>query len=84
MKSLPRPRINFSEYESDCGRFIDLESYPETEELRKELLRSFDVPDILTTKTCTILNGYFGSRSHYTGEGKVESHSTLFWTVPDS
>ncbi|KAH0547677.1 hypothetical protein FGG08_000166 [Glutinoglossum americanum] len=74
--------------------FLDKGSYPKldrdnpesevdrenSESVRGNILRPFDVPDFLNNNTCTDLNGYFGCKGTYAegGGGELESYSTWF------
>lgn len=44
---------------------------------KHDLLQYLNVPDFLCNETCTLLNGYFGSRGIYNKEDKLESYSKL-------
>ncbi|KFY98364.1 hypothetical protein V500_01729 [Pseudogymnoascus sp. VKM F-4518 (FW-2643)] len=49
-----------------------------TEANRRKILEPFQVPDILSSKLCTELNGYFGCRSSLGDEGNLVGLSTWF------
>ncbi|KFZ19987.1 hypothetical protein V501_00367 [Pseudogymnoascus sp. VKM F-4519 (FW-2642)] len=49
-----------------------------TEANRRKILEPFQVPDILSSKLCTELNGYFGCRSSLGDEGNLIGLSTWF------
>jgi hypothetical protein len=64
--------------ELDCAnlilhRFLDKPS-PESNNAVAEILRSFNIPDFLNTRTCIDLNGYFGCRGKYKEEHDNEKH----------
>lgn len=65
--------------ELDCAnlilrRFLDKPSSPESNNAVAEILRSFNIPDFLNTRTCIDLNGYFGCRGKYKEEHDNEEH----------
>jgi ABC-type Zn2+ transport system substrate-binding protein/surface adhesin len=65
--------------ELDCAnlilrRFLDKPSSPESNNAVAEILRSFNIPDFLNTRTCIDLNGYFGCRGKYKEEHDKEEH----------
>lgn len=80
-EELPLKSNSFERTKSYRSRFIDRKHYPKPKELRKELLESFDIPDILATDACTDLNGYFGSRSHYDEDGHLKTYSTVVLNI---
>ncbi|RYP36265.1 hypothetical protein DL767_003418 [Monosporascus sp. MG133] len=45
---------------------------------KEKLLAQLNIPDFVSNRTCTELNGYFGSRTSSNGKGKIESCSTWF------
>lgn len=57
-----------------CYIFLDKPSSPESNNAVTEILRSFNIPDFLNTRTCIDLNGYFGCRGKYKEEHDNEEH----------
>lgn len=57
-----------------CYIFLDKPSSPESNNAVAEILRSFNIPDFLNTRTCIDLNGYFGCRGKYKEEHDNEEH----------
>ncbi|KAI5464687.1 hypothetical protein BGZ63DRAFT_378374 [Mariannaea sp. PMI_226] len=47
------------------------------EEARRDILSHFEMPELLSTKTCVIHNGYFGCRPSYKN-GKLIKYNTWF------
>jgi hypothetical protein len=46
---------------------------------KQDLLQYLNVPNFLCNKTCTLLNGYFGSRGIYNEKDELESYSKLYF-----
>ncbi|KAK5998023.1 hypothetical protein PT974_00393 [Cladobotryum mycophilum] len=68
------PEVCYIFLESGQGAKWYQDSKPEE---RMDILRPFDAPDFLSNKTCTELNGYFGSKSSYSDGKNNESLTAL-------
>src|SRR5579871_3115935 len=69
---------NPASYEPNYYRFFDGEAFRKFERVRVELLRPFNMPDFLTSDTCTNLNGYFGCEGEFNNDGKPKIYRMLF------
>lgn len=66
--------LDISKLPPICYIFLDKPSSLESDNAVAEILRSFNIPDFLNTRTCIDLNGYFGCRGKYKQEHDKEEH----------
>lgn len=52
--------------------FLNQANYPPADGRREKLLAHFNVPDFVANRTCSVLNGYFGSKTEYAVEGTTK------------
>ena len=62
-------------------RFIDRESFPQSEQRRRDLLHHFNAPEITYSRTCTDLNGYFGCKGTYNEQAKLTNYGILSFEI---